>query len=385
MDDRVVSYAQNREDVILAAFFNEGEKGFYVDVGANHPSNDSVTKYFYDRGWKGINIEPNKNQYRLLESERPDDVNLKIGISNKPGELKLRVYDKGDGLSTFSVEMKSDYEAHETYFTDKFHEDLVEVKTLTQVFQENNVENISFMKVDVEGYEFEVLEGNNWLEYRPEVLCIESNHIMHDWHPLLKKHGYEKVFYDGLNEYFVAKESSKRAKNFSYVKGLIGRPIISQKWNDELVREVSALRRVELELQSEKSKLWDTQREVVYMQAELQNQRRIRNLVKTLLRKVDEAIIGKIELLNRPKRKRASKLISIGKDTLAAASSRGELLSLAKQNDQANFYSTSGTGGYNKLYIYRTLKLIHGLLRNCLKFLFKGLRKTVRLIKKGAR
>ena len=130
MDDKVISYAQNREDVILAAFFNENEKGFYVDIGANHPVNDSVTKYFYDRGWNGINIEPNINQYELLEQQRPRDTNLKVGISNKPGKLKLRIYDKGDGLSTFSSEMKTDYNNHKTYLTDENHDDLVDFVTL---------------------------------------------------------------------------------------------------------------------------------------------------------------------------------------------------------------------------------------------------------------
>ena len=50
----VVSYAQYREDLTLAALLHEKEKGFYVDVGANHEEIDSVTKYFYERGWSGF-------------------------------------------------------------------------------------------------------------------------------------------------------------------------------------------------------------------------------------------------------------------------------------------------------------------------------------------
>jgi hypothetical protein len=33
------------------------------------------------------------------------------------------------------------------------------------------------LKVDVEGLEYEVLIGNDWSKYRPEVICVEANHI----------------------------------------------------------------------------------------------------------------------------------------------------------------------------------------------------------------
>ena len=53
-----ISYAQNFEDVILWRAFKNLQNGFYVDVGANDPINDSVTQAFYEKGWRGINIEP---------------------------------------------------------------------------------------------------------------------------------------------------------------------------------------------------------------------------------------------------------------------------------------------------------------------------------------
>lgn len=53
-----ISYAQNYEDVMLHRALKGVEKGFYIDVGANDPVQYSVTKAFYERGWRGINIEP---------------------------------------------------------------------------------------------------------------------------------------------------------------------------------------------------------------------------------------------------------------------------------------------------------------------------------------
>lgn len=57
----MISYAQNFEDVMLWRALKHVKKGFYVDVGAWSPDNDSVTRFFYENGWHGINIEPNSD------------------------------------------------------------------------------------------------------------------------------------------------------------------------------------------------------------------------------------------------------------------------------------------------------------------------------------
>jgi uncharacterized membrane protein len=80
----VVSYAQSREDILLAAFFADDEIGFYVDVGACHPVLHSVTKYLYDRGWRGMNIEPLPAGAAAFAKGRPRDINLQLGISDEP-------------------------------------------------------------------------------------------------------------------------------------------------------------------------------------------------------------------------------------------------------------------------------------------------------------
>ena len=61
-----ISYAQNLEDVLLWRALGHIKNGFYIDVGANHPEWDSVTKHFYDLGWRGVNIEPMPREHLLL-------------------------------------------------------------------------------------------------------------------------------------------------------------------------------------------------------------------------------------------------------------------------------------------------------------------------------
>lgn len=205
----VVTYAQYNEDVILAALLHDTENGFYVDVGASYPETDSVTKFFYDQGWKGINIEPIKHVHTMLKKSRPRDINIQCGIGQKAGSAKFREYEDKSGHSTFQTNQKQQHAKDIKY---KDYD--VEIRTLDNVLDDYNVQNIHFLKVDVEGFEYEVIAGNNWKKYRPEVVCIEANHISQDWANLLKAAKYELFIMDGLNKYYLRRESFHRTEGF---------------------------------------------------------------------------------------------------------------------------------------------------------------------------
>ena len=80
-----ISYAQNYEDVMLWRALKHIDKGFYVDVGANDPIIDSVTAAFYERGWRGINIEPMRSYHEHLCAARPLDINFRLPRPTRKG------------------------------------------------------------------------------------------------------------------------------------------------------------------------------------------------------------------------------------------------------------------------------------------------------------
>lgn len=262
--DYEISYAQNLEDVYLAAFFSDVDKGFYVDLGANDPVVHSVTKRFSLAGWRGINIEPIEGRYRALILDRPADINLPIGISNVAGTLQFRQY-VGEGLSTFSPAMMAQYAEEISESTTSYREREVEVRTLSEVLAEHAPGPIHFMKVDIEGFEYEALEGNDWTRFRPEVLCIEANHIVRDWHGLLREAEYALAFFDGLNEYFVAAEAAHRTEQFrtSFVGvAVTGPPILPYPVHIEWRQRDDDLLRLEAELNAAQVRVRDLKRDL---------------------------------------------------------------------------------------------------------------------------
>src|SRR5487761_1104221 len=134
-----ISYAQNREDILLQAFFAPNEIGFYVDIGAYDPDIDSVTKHFYLKGWHGINVEPQLNRYKLFKQKRPKDINIHCGIAAKEGELSLRSYEN-EGLSTFSISVKKSYKDAEG--VGKYEDIVVPVITLKKLFEDNDITSV---------------------------------------------------------------------------------------------------------------------------------------------------------------------------------------------------------------------------------------------------
>lgn len=218
-NEPLISYAQNCEDIVLWRALSHIKNGFYIDVGANHPIEDSVTQLFYEKGWRGINIEPLKECYELLRTQRPLDKNLQVAISDMPGEsVFYQVEFPRAKISTLNSDLAK------SYFKSKyeFHEKKINTTTLDLILSEHPIDNIHFLKIDVEGEEKSVLSGLNLQLYRPWIIVIEAispdsllkNHD--NWERIFLNNGYEFVLFDGINRFYLANEHSELRKFINY-------------------------------------------------------------------------------------------------------------------------------------------------------------------------
>lgn len=204
-----VSYAQNAEDVVLWRALGHVERGTYVDVGANDPTIDSVTRAFYDRGWRGVNIEPMAEFADELRRERPEDVTVEAAVTREDGGEVVLHEVRGTGLSTIVDPVGPDTAVSDEQTSDV----VVPTRTLSSIVDEHlGDQTVHFCKIDVEGAEPEVLASVDLLDWRPWVLVVESTSpnstepTFEEWEPDVLASGYRFCLFDGLSRFYVADE-----------------------------------------------------------------------------------------------------------------------------------------------------------------------------------
>lgn len=225
-------------------------EGFYIDIGAAWPDEHSVTKAFYERGWCGINVEPNPELLRQLVDRRPRDRNLEIAVGEREGTLTLSIL-KGTGLSTLDDATARKHQRSGR----KLDQQRVHVTTLADVWRQYvpSDQEVHFLKVDVEGYELPVLRGNNWNAYRPWVVVIEamqptSQLESHDvWESILLAADYQFAYADGLNRFYVAQERSDLLPAFKYPPNVFDEFLPSHQHEAEMGALQAEARLIQLE------------------------------------------------------------------------------------------------------------------------------------------
>lgn len=206
MPELFTSYAQNCEDVVLWRALGHIRAGRYVDVGANDPQHDSVTKAFYDRGWSGIDVEPVAEFADRLREQRPRDLVVQVAVTDLDVEEVTIHQLAGTGLSTLVDEVAAGHAGRE------YEPVRVEARTLADVVANSPLagEEVHFLKVDVEGAEGQVLRSADFATWRPWVVVVEATapltqrHTYREWEDILLEQGYVFCLFDGLSRFYVS-------------------------------------------------------------------------------------------------------------------------------------------------------------------------------------
>jgi FkbM family methyltransferase len=242
------SYAQNFEDVMLWRAVGHVPAGTYVDVGAQHPEIDSVSKAFYERGWRGTHIEPVAEFADLLRRDRPDETVLQVALGAAEGTLALNVI-ANTGLSTAvdaHAQRHHDEQGMQAWRIE------VPVLTLKSALQSLAGKEVHWLKIDVEGYEEQVLRGWDSAVLRPWVMVVEATVPGSPtidcaaWDPILVAADYRFVYFDGLNRFYIAAEHAELAPAFSCPPNVFDDVELSGRASSALCRGVAEKYRAEL-------------------------------------------------------------------------------------------------------------------------------------------
>ena len=234
------SYSQNFEDVLLNRIFKEKNSGFYIDVGAHDPDELSVTKLFYDKGWRGINIEPIPMSYEKFLNARVRDININVAVSKTEKELDffkvMGTMVDGNDASAFSSFDKESIEELCEEFDYTFKTLKVKTIPLKKICEKYCTGvTIDFLKIDVEGHELGVIESADFDKFRPTIIVVEAtkpctnplspeyfdeDQPWNKFEHILVEANYTYMYFDGLNRYYLANESSELKPLFSVPIGI---------------------------------------------------------------------------------------------------------------------------------------------------------------------
>lgn len=217
-DTKKLYYSQHAQDFWLD---NEDipktNKGFFFDAGAYHMANGYMSNtLFFEKlyGWRGILVEPNDKISEHVLKRKSKVVNVAISNENK----KIHFHKGPMGCQSF-IDNKSPK---------------IECKTITTILQENNApKTIDLLSLDIEGHEYEALQGVDFDTYKFNYAIIESTKNKEDIIDLMKRNGYifiEKFRFDLFFSRLPYKNKPSKIEGDWNAAAKVGHPIKTQSY-----------------------------------------------------------------------------------------------------------------------------------------------------------
>jgi FkbM family methyltransferase len=196
----VRSPVMQHEQQLIRDFFGDARAGFFVEVGANDPHERSQTYHLEQAGWRGILIEPQPELARKLRQTRTAMV-FAVACSSPANAGRSLPFHVAGPLSALDRDRMAPGTEPEKIIA-------VPARTLDDLLVEAQAPApIDFLSVDVEGHEFEVLQGFSFARWRPRLILLEDHVSSLAKHNFLKGAGYRIIRRFENNGWYVPAET----------------------------------------------------------------------------------------------------------------------------------------------------------------------------------
>ena len=198
------------EDVFVRRFFKKTSKGFYVDVGAYHPTKGSLTYDLYKNNWTGMNIDLSKISIDLFNISRPKDINLRTAVTDFDG--KTFFYENSPINQQNSLIENSNAKKIE-----------IDCYKLNTILDNHKIQKVDYLNIDAEGNDFKVISTFDFKKYKPSLVSIEYNDynfenlIGSDINILMEKNGFKIISKFGVTCFYTHKENIDTIEEFMRV------------------------------------------------------------------------------------------------------------------------------------------------------------------------
>ncbi len=162
------SYSQHGEDKFVLetlSHYFPGVKYNYVDVGGFHPVLLSNTYLMYRKKMNGVIIEPNPELVKLHRIFRSRDIQLPFACGRENMLTKFYLQKTFPALSSLNKESGNK----------KIDCHYMAVLNLDTIVSGLELPEIYFLSIDVEGFDYDVLQGGAETLLGTFLLCIECN------------------------------------------------------------------------------------------------------------------------------------------------------------------------------------------------------------------
>jgi FkbM family methyltransferase len=174
-----LSYAQQGEDLIVDSICDSLgiQNPTYLDIGAADPVVLSNTYLFYQKGCRGVLVEPNPAFCRRLQAQRPEDKLLCVGVgAARQGSADYYMIGGPDGdlLNTFSKDEADHYAAKSNGFRPVEKVIKMPLVDINTIIEERFYQAPNFVNIDTEGLDLDILRSLDFNHYRPGIICSET-------------------------------------------------------------------------------------------------------------------------------------------------------------------------------------------------------------------
>ncbi len=173
--------SQHHQDEFVVNYYKSKQRGVFVDIGAHDGISLSNT-YVLEKelNWKGICVEPMEHEYKKLIECR-DAICYNCAIYDHNGVEKFTMLEHDgypDMLSGISKDISIVHMGHILSEGGRMgaKRKIIEVPTriLNEILEENNIFEIDFLSIDVEGAELKILQSIDFDKFKIKLIIYEN-------------------------------------------------------------------------------------------------------------------------------------------------------------------------------------------------------------------
>ena len=150
-----ISWSQGGEDLALLHAIMEKKNGLFIDIGAHHPSRFSVTRYLYQMGWSGVNVDANQELINAFNEVRTRDVNLCAAVGLEP-KYTFTIFEEA-AISTLDSEWRKKFISENNKIVKEVEVEGRKLRSILDDFQPR--QRIDLLSIDAEGSDLQVLQS----------------------------------------------------------------------------------------------------------------------------------------------------------------------------------------------------------------------------------